>query len=64
METEPRTEQPSEAPTNIVGEASDPPMLFLVVMWVPVFAVVAWGMMLLMGRRPWEFNDNDPGGEG
>lgn len=50
------TEQPEVPPAPITGEASDPPLSFLILLWVPVFAVVTWGMMLLFGRRPWDFS--------
>ena len=50
------TEVPDDPPPAIEGEASAPPLLFLLLLWVPVFAVISWGMMLLFGRRPWEFS--------
>lgn len=51
----PHTEQP-EAPRSLVtGEATEPPLLFLALLWLPAFAVVAWGMMLVFGSKPWEF---------
>ena len=58
METEAQTETPP--PPSEMGEATPASPLFLFMLWVPVFAVVAWGMMLLFGRRPWELTDPDP----
>lgn len=50
------TVQP-DAPPPMADVASDPPLLFLAVLWLPAFAVVAWGMMLLFGSKPWEFSN-------
>jgi len=41
------------------GEASAVPPIFYWSLWISVFAVVAWGMMLLFSRRPWEFGTPD-----
>ncbi len=45
-----RTEQPDD---TLAGEASPPPPVLYWTMWVSVFAVIAWGLMLLWGRKPW-----------
>jgi hypothetical protein len=42
------------------GEASPAPVLLLVILWVPVFAVIAWGLMLLFGGKPYSFEPPDP----
>ena len=42
------------------GEISASPPILYWTLWVSVFAVVAWGMMLLFSRRPWEFGSPDP----
>ena len=55
MTEQAHTEQP-EPVLPIEGDASAPPTLLLMLLWIPVFAVVAWGMMLLFGRRPWDFS--------
>ena len=60
METEPRTEQPDAPPPAVEGDGTDPSFLFVAALWIPVFAVVTWGMMLLMGRRPWDFSPQSP----
>ena len=56
---EPATEQPDPA-----ADATPPPLALTIALWIPVVAVIAWGMMLLVGQRPWEFpgtpRDDEP----
>ena len=54
MEQHATTAEP--APPVIEGEATEAPTLLLVMMWLPVFAVITWGMFLIFGRRPWDFS--------
>jgi len=39
------------------GEASPMPPLLYVTLWIPVFAAIVWGMMLLFGRKPWQISE-------
>jgi len=42
------------------GEASQAPTLLLFILWVPVFAVIAWGLMMLFGGKPYSFEPPSP----
>ena len=59
MQQDATTEQPAPGPMAPAGEASDPPPMLLWILWFPVFAVIVWGMMLVFGRRPWDFSPDE-----
>ncbi len=54
---DPRWSRPVSEET--MEEISEVPPILYWTLWVSIFGVVAWGMMLLFSRRPWEFGPRE-----